>query len=294
MLVSGDAKGVHREKFTWVMSCHGPSHLLSRVLVCLWSALAFVPSAYSVEPNTQEIIKLSIAAAEADWKAIPDFSDIERDADTRGGLATSKTYQVLMIDGSPYYRLIAVNDQPLSPAEQAREGEKLERVIAKRADESERQRAKRLAQYQEERNRMFVLMHAMAEAFDFKLAGEERLEDRDVYVFEATPRPEYQPVSRETKLLTGMKGTLWIDKDKYQWVKVEAEVLKPVAFGWFIAKVMPGTSFVLEQGLVTKGLWLPKHFRLEIKAKVLWLPKGYVHDETYRDYRQTLPFSTPQ
>jgi hypothetical protein len=276
------------------MSYHGPPHLPSRVLVYLWLALAFVPLAFSVERNTEEIIRLSIAAAEADWKAIPDFSDIERDADTRGGLASSKTYQVLMIDGSPYYRLIAVNDQPLSPAEQARESEKLERVIAKRGGESEKQRAKRLAQYQEELNRIFNLMRAMGEAFDFKLAGEERLEDHDVYVFEATPRPEYQPISRETKILTGMKGTLWIDKDNYQWVRVEAEVLKPVAFGWFIAKVMPGTSFVLEQDLVTKGVWLPKHFRLEIKAKVLWLPKGYVHDETYRDYRQISPFSTSQ
>jgi len=284
---------VHREKFTRVMIRNGPSHLPSCVLVCLWFALAFVPSASSVEPNTQEIIKHSIAATEADWKAIPDFSDIERDAETRGGSTTSKTYKFLMFDGSPYYHLIAVNDQPLSSAEQARESEKLERVIARRSAESEEQRGKRLAHYQEDRNRMFVLMRAMGEAFDFKLAGKERLEDHDVYVFEATPRPEYQPISRETKVLTGMKGTLWIDRDNYQWVKVEAEVIKPVPFGWFIAKVMPGTSFVLEQGLVTKGLWLPKHFRLEIKAKVLWLPKGYVHDETYRDYRQTLPSSTP-
>jgi hypothetical protein len=264
------------------------------VLVCLWFALAFVPLAFSVEPNTQEIVKLSIAAAEGDWKAISDFSDIERDADTRGGSTTSKTYQVLMIDGSPYYRLIDINDQPLSPAEGAREGEKLERAIAKRKGESGKQRAKRLAQYQEELDRISALMRAMAEAFDFKLAGEERLEGHNVYVFEATPRPDYQPISRETKLLTGMKGTLWIDKDNYQWVKAEAEVLKPVSFGWFIAKVLPGTSFVLEQGLVTKGVWLPKHFRLEIKAKVLWLPRGYVHDETYRDYRQISPFSTPQ
>jgi len=197
MLVSGEAKGVHREKFTWVMSRHRPSHLASCVLVCLWSALAFVPSAFSVEPNTQEIIKHSIAATETDWKAIPDFSDIERDAETKGGSTTSKTYKVLMIDGSPYYHLIAVDDEPLSSAEQARESGKLERVITRRSTESEEQRAKRLAHYQEDRNRMFALMRAMGEAFDFKLAGEERLEDHDVYVFEATPRPEYQPNNRD-------------------------------------------------------------------------------------------------
>jgi len=76
-------------------------------------------------------------------------------------------------------------------------------------------------------------------------------------------------------------------------VKVEAEFLKPVVFGWFIAKVMPGTGFVVDQGDVTKGLWLPTHFRVEVKTRVLWLAKGHIHDGTYRDYRQISPLSTP-
>jgi hypothetical protein len=136
-------------------------------------------------------------------------------------------------------------------------------------------------------------MRAMAIAFDFKVAGEERLEGHNVYVLEATPRPGYQPNSRETKVLTGMRGRLWIDKDDYQWVKVEAEVVKPVWFGWFIAKVIPGTSFVVDQAHVMKGLWLPRHFRVEVKAKLLWARKTYIHDETYRDYQLTSALSTP-
>jgi hypothetical protein len=36
-----------------------------------------------------------------------------------------------------------------------------------------------------------------------------------------------------------MKGKLWVDREQYQWVKVEAEVIKPVNFGYFIAKVAP-------------------------------------------------------
>jgi hypothetical protein len=255
--------------------------------------LAFPVMAFSVQPSAQQMIRLSIASTEADWKATPHFSYIERDTDVKGGATTSKTYRVWMVDGSPYSRLIAVGDEPLSPAQQAREGEKLRKEIAKRASESSRERAKRLAQYQEDRGRMFALLHEMAEAFDFKLVGEQTLDDHDVYVLEASPRPGYQPESRETKILTGMRGKLWIDKDDYQWVKVEAEVIKPVWMGWFIAKVLPGTNFLLEQAPIMQRLWLPKHFSFEAKARILWFQKDYSHSETYQDYRLLSALSRP-
>jgi len=37
----------------------------------------------------------------------------------------AKTYRVLMIDGSPYSFVTAINDQPLSPEENAAEQRKL-------------------------------------------------------------------------------------------------------------------------------------------------------------------------
>jgi hypothetical protein len=256
--------------------------------------LAFPVSAFSVQPTTQQMVGLSIASSEADWKATPNFSYAERDTDGGGGTTTSKTYRVWTIEGSPYYRLIAIGDEPLSPAQEARETEKLQKEIAKRARESSRERAKRLAQYEEDRGRMFALLHEMAEAFDFKLVGEQRLDDRNVYVLQASPLPGYQPTSRETKILTGMRGTLWIGKDTYKWVKVEAEVTRPVWIGWFIAKVLPGTNFLLEQTPVMQSLWLPKHFSIEAKARVLWFQKYYSHSETYQDYRLPCPPSNPE
>jgi len=257
-----------------------------RVLAFLVLALAFVPFGFSIQHDVQQIIQRSIAATEADWREIPHFSDTERDTDTRGGTTTSRTYEVTVIDGSPYSRLVAIDDKPLSPVEQTREAQKLRRATEKRTKESQSQRAKRLAQYQNGRNRIFNLLRAMVSAFDFRIQQEGRLDGRDVYVIEATPRPGYTPTSRETRVLTGMRGKLWIDKSDYKWVKVEAEVVKPVPFGWFLAKVNPGTFFVVEQGLVAKGLWLPRRVRVEVRAKVLWFPKAYIHEETYRDYHQ--------
>src|SRR5438093_2893059 len=86
--------------------------------------------------DPQEIIRRSVAANEADWKAAPNFSFAERDVTTKGGSKTVKTYEVLMIEGSSYNRLTAINDKPLSPAAQAQEKQKLEREIANRKRES--------------------------------------------------------------------------------------------------------------------------------------------------------------
>ncbi|MFZ0959293.1 MAG: hypothetical protein WAO35_00190 [Terriglobia bacterium] len=203
----------------------------------------------------------------------------------KGGVRSSRTYRVYMIEGSPYSRLIAVGGQPLSPGEKAREDEKLREEIARRANESPQARAKRLAQYQKGRERLFALLHEMAAAFDFRQVGQQQMDGHEVCVLQATPHPGYQSKSRETKILTGMRGKLWIDEQTHRWIRVEAVAIKPVWMGWFIAKVEPGTRFSLEQAPVMKALWLPEHFSLEVRAKVLWWQKSYAHSETYSDYK---------
>lgn len=264
------------------------ARLALRLPVCLlvssFGALALLLSA--TRPAAQEIVKLSIASTQADWKATPEFSYTEQDDDVRSGVTVSKTYRVWMLDGSPYSRLTAIGNEPLSRARNAQESLKLRKEIVRRAEESAHAHAARVAKYQKDRHRMFALIDEMAAAFDFKFLGEQKLEGHDVDVFTASPRPGYQPKSWETRILTGMKGKLWVDRDTYQWVKVEAVAIRPVRLGWFIAKVLPGTRFLLEQAPVTGNLWQPEHFSIEARAWILGWRKDYVHSETYTDYRR--------
>ena len=55
-------------------------------------------------------------------------------------------------------------------------------------------------------------MRDMADAFRFRLVKEEKLDGRDVYEFEAAPKPGYVPRTRETRVLLGMRGTLWVEQ----------------------------------------------------------------------------------
>ena len=126
----------------------------------------------------------------------------------------------------------------------------------------------------------------MVDAFEFHPAGEANIDGHDCWVLDAQPKPGYQPKDRETKVLAGMRGRLWIDKSRQQWVRVHAEVFKPVSFYGFIAKVGPGTRIDLEQQPVADHLWLPKSFSLRVNATAFgFFDESSTDNETYREYK---------
>lgn len=230
------------------------------------------------------IIQKSVAANQRDFAAAPKFDYKERDRIGTG----SKTYQVTMIEGSDYERLIAVNGKPLTKSQAAQEEQKEKQAIAQRRAESPSQRQQRIAKYQKDRERDHALMEQLTKAFDFTLVGAHRLRGFNTYVLKATPRSSYTPPNMETQVLTGMEGTLWIDQKTYQWVKVTARVIHPVSIEGFLAQVEPGTAFELEKSPVEDGIWLATHFSMKSKAKVLFLiNKSSQEDDTYFDYRRS-------
>ena len=129
-------------------------------------------------------------------------------------------------------------------------------------------------------------MQQMMKAFDFKLLGRETVNGRRCYVFQSTPRPDYRPINRDTQVLKGMRGKLWVDADEYQWVKVHAEVFRPVTFGLFVAHVQPGTEFTLEEEPVGDGIWMPEHFGRTVKANILFWSRNSSEEDTYWGYRR--------
>ena len=246
-------------------------------------------TASMVEPNVPKIIERSSQKITADWNQAPDYSFVEREAVSKHDSGQSvKTYKVFQIEGSPYNRLTAVNDQPLSAGQQAEEERKLRNEIQKRRQESEHERAKRVEKYQKERRQDGALMEGMVDALDFQFVGQETIDGRDCWVLNAAPKPGYQPTKRELKVLAGMRGRLWIDKATSHWVKVQAEVFQTVSLYGFFAKVRPGTRLLLEQKPVAGNLWLPKHLSTHVNASALgFINEDLVDDETYSNYQLT-------
>jgi hypothetical protein len=249
--------------------------------VLLWGSL--VATAQKQQLDADEIVKRSIELSQKDWQRTPDYDYFERQQDG----SNSKTYEVRMMLGSRYRRLVAVNDKPLSQENQAREQRQQQNTLADRERETPQQREERVAQYRKEVNRQQPFLEQIPKAFRFTLEGKQVVGSREVFVLRAHPRPDYRPPNSRAKALTAMEGTLWVDAKDLRWVRVEAEVKRPVSIEGFFARVQPGTRFLLEQQPTSDGVWLPSRFSLRTRAKLMMLiPRNAQEDSSYYGYKR--------
>jgi hypothetical protein len=234
--------------------------------------------------DVHTVVERSVQADAQDWNAAPDYDCFERDRQPGGG---TKTYEVMMILGSPYSRLVAMDGAALPQWQQEQEQQKLAAVLTQRRNESLSEQSERIAKYDKDRQRDRLLIDQLTKAMDFTLVGEQELNGRQVYALKATPRSDYQPPTMEAEVLPGMEGELWIDEATFQWVKVQARVIRPVSIEGFLARVEPGTRFQLEKMPVAGNIWLPSHFSMKSQARVLFFfTRKSEEDETYYGYHK--------
>ena len=115
------------------------------------------------------------------------------------------------------------DDKPLPPKEEAQQQEDLQRSIEQRRKETPEQRQQRIADWERRRNARQHDLQEIPEAFDVRLVGEEVLDGVPAWVIEGTPRAGYKPKSKMTAYYLKMKGRIWVSKNDYQAVKLEAE-----------------------------------------------------------------------
>ncbi len=280
-----------------------PKLIRSLVAVICLGTMPLVASALGQEParayapaNTERdidinaIVQRSAHVTEADREASSEYEFSETDWEPGG---SHKTYAVHMLYGSPYRQLIAIDGEPLPGDKQQEQERKLHKETFRRAHESPKQHARRIAEQEKENTRDRRFVEEFVHAFNFKLQGEQELDHREVYVVEAIPRPGFHPTDRDSAVLTGMRGTLYIDMQTDQWVKAEAEVTHPVSMAGFIATVEPGTRFVLEKTRLEDNIWLPRHFTMTAKAEILSLIHHHEHEDvTFFNYHKAKPPSS--
>lgn len=197
----------------------------------LWNLMPAV-TLPTIQPDANTIVQRSVNALKSDWQAEPKYDFVEHDVKNH----ESTTYRVMMILGSPYKLMQAVNGKLLSSEDQQEEQRKLQAAVAERCRESKMQTRKRITNYDKGREHDHFLMQEMTKAFVFSVMGETTIDGRDAWHLQASPKPGYQPPNREAKVLTGMKGELWIDKSTFEWIQVEAQVTHPVSLEGFLAK----------------------------------------------------------
>jgi len=81
-----------------------------------------------------------------------------------------ETYDVTLLEGSPYGRLIARDDKPLPPAEEQKQQQKLRQSVEERRRETPEQRANRIAKWEKGRRESREPLLEIPDAFDLRIA----------------------------------------------------------------------------------------------------------------------------
>jgi hypothetical protein len=106
-------------------------------------------------------------------------------------------------------------------------------------------------------------------------------------VVAGTPKPGYRARSRDGAALSKIRGKMWIAKNGYQWVRLEAQTTGTISFGWFLARLNPGARLVLEQTRVNDEVWLPKREYMAGSGRIALVKRLAEDDEiTWSDYKK--------
>jgi hypothetical protein len=236
--------------------------------------------------EVSEIVQRATAALNSDWESDPLYACVERDEVQKGEKLASKTFEVVMIDGSEYHFPLAVNDQPLSPDRQKEELLKLKNEVRRRKNESPSARRARINAWKKQRDENGELLLDFPSVLTFQLVGEEAKNGHSAYVLSATPTPGIVPRTRATKVLSGMQGKAWVEKDTLHPMLVECTVVTPVPVYGALASVLPGTEIEIKMTPVTDSTWLIDEVSTKLNVSKLHLFKSTaLTRSTYTQYR---------
>src|SRR5215469_2105246 len=128
------------------------------IAACSALSLLVADGPKAIAPITpQEMVRRALAAYTRDDAIVRQYTYLQRDdfrmLDGDGNVKHRDihTFDITLLEGSPYRRLVKRNDQPLSPDEEKQQQANLQRSIDERRKETPEQRRQRVADWDRKR-----------------------------------------------------------------------------------------------------------------------------------------------
>ena len=243
--------------------------------------------------DAREIIRIAVELDQANWLQMKNYTwtatQTEKSLDSQGAVKSQKTerWEAVVLYGELFHRMLERNGKPLTPDQQAAEQKKLDEKTARLERETPGERARRIAKDDKEREKDREFLREIPDMFDFKIEREDQVDGHAAWVISATPIAGYKPHHADAKPLLKIKGTIWIDKAELQWVRLDAETIDTISFGWFLARLSTGSILHFEQTRVNDQVWLPKYEMVRGSARLGLVKKLSMEQTlTWSDYKK--------
>lgn len=180
-------------------------------------------------------------------------------------------------------RLVSINDQPLSAADEKKEIDRLDGLL----NDPGRQKHRKQSEDADTERAMKVL-RAMPKAFLYEYssngdAAGTAPAGRMKFTFK--PNPEFSPPDLETQVLKEMTGAIWIDSATERVTRLEGHLEQDVDFGWgILGRLNKGGSITIEQADVGDGQWRLVRFQMQMTGRVFFKSKVFDTQEQESDF----------
>ena len=108
----------------------------------------------------------------------------------------------------------------------------------------------------------------------FHFEGEEVKDGHPAYVLSATPKEGVVATTRAAKVLTGIQGKAWVEKQTLHPIGVRCTLVKAVPVFGALASVLPGTDIEIGMTKVTDSVWLIDRVSMKLNLSKLHMFKS--------------------
>jgi len=243
-------------------------------------------------PDVNDIVRKAITREVNNQRRLANYTweqkSVERMLGDAGELKKTevRVWEHLNLDGTSYRKLTEKDGKPLPAQEARKEQEKMDREIARRKSESASKRQERVREQQKREKEAIEMREEVMHAFQFRLEGSEKINGFDAWKIAGEPRADFKAKSREGKMLSKIRGKIWVEKQSNVWLRFEVVTLDKLTFGGFLASIGQGATLSAQQMRVNDELWHPEWFRIRLNARALLKKFNADVEESFRGFRK--------
>jgi hypothetical protein len=211
----------------------------------------------------------------------------EDELDSDGHVKHSKTEEreVFYVGRHHISRLLRKDGVELTPSEQKKEQERMDKDI----QEAKKKEAKRQQKDEEgKHSENDIDVETFLRISRFTNPRRVAFKERTAIAFDFSGNPEAKTHGLAESAVKKVSGTVWIDEESRQLVRMEVKLDEPFKIGGgLLASVQKGSSFVFEQAFVNGEIWLPTYAEANVTGRMLLFKGIREHSiSRFSDYRK--------
>jgi hypothetical protein len=216
------------------------------------------------------------------------LAEEEDKVDSDGNVKSRETkdYDVFYIGDEQALHLLAKDSKPLTGREKQNEDDKFN----KQYDKLKKQQAelaadsKKQAKQQEEDE---ADLSDFLRAELFTNPRRETFRGHDVIAFDVNGNPDYKPKKRIDSIIQKLSGTMWVDEQAREIVRLEARFTDTVKIGGgLVASLAKGSNFVFEQDKINDEVWLPSYAEVHASGRIVFVRLKQNFIDRFSNYKK--------